>query len=867
MSGSDKTAEYAITADPSSFVDGFNKVVTAAKDGGSQIVGSMNELGTVFKGVMGNFAAFAGVLAGGKFFKDGIAETVRLTGETMSLSKMLGISSRDASTLNVALKSIGSGSEVYTESLGKLLKQVRTGEDGVKGMGVATRGANGELLNGQQLMDNAIGALKGYKEGTDRNLAAQALFGKGAADVGALLKLNSQVMEDAAKKADALGLVIGPEQAAKTKAYKESLNEVKMVLEGLENTVGQAAMPIFTELAKWFSASGPAAVGVFKAVFSEVGNLFQIVIDIANELWADLKDVFNGIVEIISDAVGGDIAENFEFWKSLMTVVQVAALGLKNGIVLVFEVIRGAIMGAIEYFKMYASVVVAAMHLDWEGIKSACASGAAAMEKVVAESQNRIIEKSAKTAEQMQLALLGGPGKGKEAVPKATTGKSYVEPGKADGKETSDKFKAEFAVIKAALEGQLAIQKEYLSEAQGAYDDAYKHNLLTTAEYYTAKLAVEQQGLKGAIGIKQEELRQTEALEARAQKTGKQSDILALKAQELKITAELTVLNAQAFSAEIKNSRELNAALLQKKTMMMEIQRVSTQQAGTSEIDRERTILQQKKALGQINDVQEIEAEKVLQERLFAIDLQALQEKEAQFDGNLEKIAANNAAIEQLERSHQLRMLQMKSQTVVAEQKNMTSMYSSMQSGLQGVIKQTLQGSLTMKGIFQGVMSAVANAVLDMLAKTAAQWAMDALLKKTLGSATALGQVSANAAVAGSAAFASTAAIPVIGPALAPEAATAAYAGAMAFAPMASFAVGAWSLPGDMVAQVHQGEMIIPRTFAQDLRDNGGSLGGGGGDTHLHVHATDAHSVKRLFENNGAALVSALRKQGRNFAI
>ncbi len=45
------------------------------------------------------------------------------------------------------------------------------------------------------------------------------------------------------------------------------------------------------------------------------------------------------------------------------------------------------------------------------------------------------------------------------------------------------------------------------------------------------------------------------------------------------------------------------------------------------------------------------------------------------------------------------------------------------------------------------------------------------------------------------------------------------------------FAAGAWSLPGDMVAQIHQGEMIIPAGPAAGLRSalsGGGSVGGGG---------------------------------------
>ncbi|HEY5581353.1 MAG TPA: hypothetical protein VIK56_09345 [Rhodoferax sp.] len=892
MSSSDKTAEYAITADPTGFQAGMDKAVQAAKEAQNQIAASMGSLGDAFNLVKGHLAAFTALLGGGKMFKDGIAETVQLTGETVKLSKALGISMTDASGLNVALKGIGSSADVYTDANAKLVKQVRTNEEGVKAMGVATRGANGEYLNGKQLMMNAIEALKGYKEGTDRNLAAQVLFGKGAADAASLLKLTEKGMADATIKAAALGLVIGPEQAAKTKAYKESLNDVKLVMEGIMNTIGQAAMPVFTELAQWFSAAGPSAVGVFKEVFSEVGNLFQIVMDIAKELWSDLKDVFNGIVQIITDAVGGDIAKNFEFWKSLMTVVQVAALGLKNGIVIGFEIIRGEVLALIEYLKMFAAVAVAAMHLDWAGVKSAWSDGTQAIEKVVSDSAARIVAKSAKTAEQMQLALMGGAPKAPDAAPKAPTGKSYTDPkaGAADGKEVSNSLKAQFAVIKAELDGQLAIQKEHLTEAQEAYNDAYKHNLLTTTEFYAAKLAIEQQGVKGAIAIKEEELRETQALQAKALATGKQSDVLSLKAQEIKLTAELTVLNAQAFNTEVKNTRELTDALLQKKTAMQEIARVSQQQVGSAQIDRERIMLDQAKALHEISDAQAIQAEAALQERLYQIDLQALRDKEQQFDGNLEKIAANNAAIEQLERQHQTKIIQIKSQATVEANKDMTAMNAGIRSSLESSMASMMQGTMTLQKGMQAVNGAILQGFTQMISKKVTAWAMGETAQTgatIAGDATrttsswmaATQSVMANAWAAvkniamkawevAASVYAAIAAIPYVGPFLAPVMAGAATVAVLGFAANIASAEGGYDIPAGVnpMTQLHQKEMVLPEGPADVIRSLSSGGGGGGDSFTVHVNATDAQSVARLFRDNGQHIVTALKAQRRNFA-
>lgn len=119
--------------------------------------------------------------------------------------------------------------------------------------------------------------------------------------------------------------------------------------------------------------------------------------------------------------------------------------------------------------------------------------------------------------------------------------------------------------------------------------------------------------------------------------------------------------------------------------------------------------------------------------------------------------------------------------------------------------------------------------------------------------ASAVAEVGANAAVAASGAYAAIAAIPYVGPMMAPGAAATAYAGAAAWGAsiaIPSFAVGAWSLPGDMIAQVHKGEMIVPAFAAEQVR-NGGSVGGagGGGDLHVHLNAIDTQS--------GAAFIAA----------
>jgi hypothetical protein len=91
--------------------------------------------------------------------------------------------------------------------------------------------------------------------------------------------------------------------------------------------------------------------------------------------------------------------------------------------------------------------------------------------------------------------------------------------------------------------------------------------------------------------------------------------------------------------------------------------------------------------------------------------------------------------------------------------------------------------------------------------------------------ASALSSVAKNAAVAASGAFAATAAIPYVGPVLAPIAAATAYAATMMYAPLAASFGGEWDVPQDRLNLVHKNETILPATIAAPMREfftNGG---------------------------------------------
>ena len=197
------------------------------------------------------------------------------------------------------------------------------------------------------------------------------------------------------------------------------------------------------------------------------------------------------------------------------------------------------------------------------------------------------------------------------------------------------------------------------------------------------------------------------------------------------------------------------------------------------------------------------------------------------------------------------------------------------------------------KNLEGSLISDMLNATLKMaedwaakeLAKTAAsQFGTDArgLLNKlavqtgmvtddTAASAT----ISTSAAEGAAAAMASTAAIPIIGPELAPEAGAAMYAGIMAY-DVAASAEGGFDIPSGVnpLTQLHSREMVLPAPLADTVRDamtnhSGAGSSGEGGETHHHynfnVHSMDSSDVGKFFNKHAPRLVRALHEETKRF--
>ncbi len=148
--------------------------------------------------------------------------------------------------------------------------------------------------------------------------------------------------------------------------------------------------------------------------------------------------------------------------------------------------------------------------------------------------------------------------------------------------------------------------------------------------------------------------------------------------------------------------------------------------------------------------------------------------------------------------------------------------------------------------------------------------------------ATGVADIANSGARAAAGAYAAIAAVPIVGPVLAPAAAATALAAVLAFGAEVVSAEGGWGqVPYDgALASLHKDEMVLPSAIASPLRSVVGELGAGraatpaggtaaGGDTHHHwnIQALDAKSFARLARDNPDAITAGLTAAAQRLGL
>jgi hypothetical protein len=918
------------------------------------IKSKMGELGGVIGNIVDKFVGLAAIAAGGAAFKAFIDETVKLNTEALQLSKTLGITGEEAGTLNTALGDIGSDADTYSAAFLKFTRAIRNNGDELKALGVDVDAVASGQKTSNEVFVESLGLFQQYKPGIDQSEFALTVFGRSVADVQKLQKLfgtdtertittiNDQgqavthvltpleaynlKLEEARKKNEDLNLTISQDSLDAVKKYKLAMNDVRDVLSGIEKTIGDAVIPIFTALSQSFADAGPSIIAVMLPVADTIGVVLDQIVKSLQTMWDMAVSVARAVGSAFSalgELFGVDVPDAMQVFRNALAIVQAGFVAFRvvletgaEGVSIAFDVLGASMRG-------FAAVADRVFHLDAAGAVAAYKGAVNEIAGIVQLGVKRIGAINAQGDKDLEKALMSGydqkaGAKAADKVP-GGGGKTFTRPDDALGK-------ARLALQKANDDAALALQLEFLKQAGADYEDAYKNDLITTREYYDAKLAIQTKALDLTIETKQ---READAVAKQAGAPGlKDAQKVQFAAQEAKLLGEINVLEAQRTGLVQTNAAAYANAERQRMDAITSIRINMAKSAADSELQLEGQAIAQRRALLQTSAEQEINERAALERRQYEVEKAALTERLALAHDDMVKRLEIAAQLEALEQQHQQRITALANEGTRERSKYVLQANTDIKQNFTNFLNDLMSGTKKISTAFHDFALGVAtsiqrliaqklsdklfdslggNKVVQMLVKpfdmaidwivglwaqkeavqtaataagTAERTAIEGAAEEEsllMSAASAVKRIAMAAWEAAASVYASIAAIPYVGPFLAPAMAIAAGALVLGFAKNISSAEGGWwQIPGDQIAQVHANEMVLPAAEAQGIRDvvtnantNGRQMTaahGGGGDTYV-VHATDAKSFKRLLMDNAPAVGEAVRQHARNGGI
>jgi len=823
--------EVQIGANLSELTAGMTQAVAAVNGATSGISNSLGKLGGVVGSVMG-------VLAGGALFKDVVDETKKWTGEAVKLSRALGITTEEASVLNLALGDIYSDSDTYLAATNKLAMQVANEGDAFERMGIKTRNASGQLRPMGQIMQDSLEKLNGMKAGTDRTAAGIALFGRGWGEASKLMKLNNQVLEDARAKAEKLNLVVGADSVSAVKEYKAAMNDVEDVVTALKVRVGRELMPVLTDMADWAQEEGPKALEGLSVAINVVVTAFKTL-------------------KFIIEAVAIAIATN---------IMAMADLAVEAGQT-IWKALKGDFSGAQATWRAATQAFKNQWGDAFEDIKTRYAD--------LGVSLNQTWDPNLRTK---RTGKAEGKGEGEQLAKK---------PG---GKDESDKLLKTF---KEQLEEKKALEENWFTWSTGRELSFWQEKLQGlekgTKAYRAVLTEVNKLRKQDAQEDHEAHLEQLRAeMDADAANLSKKLALAQrMTAEERRLHKEGSKEVIAALRAEDAIRREMHQRELALANQVAQAKQAHALRLIAMEESsvQHRTALGILDAKGQLEQLQELNAQRMAL-TMETIDAELALESLAE-ERRLELLAQRQAAQDEAY-ANSLALHQQYQQQLASDMEQAFQPFvQAWEMGLENILNGT--GSVTemLGGMWKGLGKVLDRVLVDMITKfiaaetkktLVAAWAQTKIVAAEAWGVTkkialyiwdGLKFIAIQAWKAAAGAYSALASIPYVGPVLAPIAAAAVLAAVIGMGGKLASAAGGYDIPAGVnpITQLHEQEMVLPAKYANLIRgmaDGEGGAGGNGGGNHFHVHAVDARGFERLLRDNQGPLVRVMSEAARN---
>lgn len=216
-----------------------------------------------------------------------------------TMASVTGLSTKQLQEFAYASDLIDVSTETLSSSLKKLTMNMDSAKDGTgtqaeafKKLGINIKDAQGNLRNNNEVFNETIRALGGIANETERDALAMQIFGKSATELNPLIEGGIDTLDDMAKKANELGLVLSQDALDGANAFNDQLDILKANGKGLFQVIGAE---IATQLAPAMQELNKYTEDVIKSLTTALneGGLEGL----AEEISTQVGDAITKLVE------------------------------------------------------------------------------------------------------------------------------------------------------------------------------------------------------------------------------------------------------------------------------------------------------------------------------------------------------------------------------------------------------------------------------------------------------------------------------------------------------------------------------------------------------------------------------------------
>ena len=209
-------------------IDGDTKGIDKAAGEASN---KLSKFKGIAKGVAGATAAVGTAAAAtAKAFWNGANATAQYGDNIDKASQKLKLSSNTYQEMDYILQRNGASIDSLTIGMKNITKDLANFSNGSKdaakkyeALGISMKGVNGETKNEEQMMYSVISSLMEMEDVTQRNAAAQEIFGRNAAELLPMLNAGSEEFDKLQWEARDYGMVMSEDAVKASAAFEDSL--------------------------------------------------------------------------------------------------------------------------------------------------------------------------------------------------------------------------------------------------------------------------------------------------------------------------------------------------------------------------------------------------------------------------------------------------------------------------------------------------------------------------------------------------------------------------------------------------------------------------------------------------------------------